>query len=338
MNGEKIMNTKYSIDETILDPGLKLRPVKWSDLEAVAQLIYDACAADGDTVVAVTPEELRHEWETPGFSPDRDAFLVEAGDGRIVGYESFENGHEHVLLHADGYVHPDFKGRGIGTVLLRAIEKRARQEMTLAEPDMRVVLRSMIDNRDSDSHELHRNEGYQPLRYHWRMEIVLNGPPPEPKFPAGIELRPFVRGEHDVAVWQAQNEAWRDHWGSHDVTLEEWKRSRFDDPEFDSTLWPIAWDGHEVAGFSLNRYRMGIGWIRTLGVRRPWRKRGLGEALLLHSFGEFYKRGTKTIGLGVDAQNPTGATRLYQKVGMYAASEYLTYEKVLRPGRDIDEE
>ena len=83
---------------------------------------------------------------------------------------------------------------------------------------------------------------------------------------------------------------------------------------------------------------MGIGWIRTLGVRRAWRKRGLGEALLLHSFGEFYKRGTKTIGLGVDAENPTGATRLYQKAGMHVASEYVTYEKELRSGRDMDEE
>jgi mycothiol synthase len=99
----------------------------------------------------------------------------------------------------------------------------------------------------------------------------------------------------------------------------------------------IAWDGDQIAGFSQNRFRMGIGWIGTLGVRRPWRKRGLGEALLLHSFGEFYKRGTSTIGLGVDAQNPTGATRLYQKVGMYAASEFVTYEKELRAGREIEE-
>jgi mycothiol synthase len=332
------MNAKYAMDETIIDPGFKLRPVKWSDLEAVAQLIYDACAADGDTTVAVTPEELKHEWETPEFNPERDAFLVETNEGRIVGYESLANTHAHAQLDIDGYVHPDFKGRGIGTALLRSIEKRAREEMTLAKPDVRVTLRSLIDNRDPDSHDLHRNEGYQPLRYHWRMEIVLEGPPAEQEFPMGIELRPFIKGEHDVAVWQAQNEAWRDHWGSHDVALEEWKRSRFDDPEFDPTLWQIAWDGDQVAGFSLNRYRMGIGWIRTLGVRRPWRKRGLGEALLLHSFGEFYKRDTKTIGLGVDAQNPTGATRLYQKVGMYAASEYVTYEKELRPGHNVDEE
>ena len=332
------MNTKYSMDEITLDPSFALRPVKWSDLEAVAQLIYDVCAADGDTIVAVTPEELKHEWQSPGFILERDAFLIETSDGRIVGYEEFFNEHEHARLRTDGYVHPDFKGRGIGTSLLRIIEQRAREEIALAEPDVRVSLRSTTDQRDAVGLDLHKNEGYQPLRYHWRMEIVLNGPPPELKFPEGIELRPFIKGEHDVAVWQAQNEAFRDHWGSHNVTFEEWQRSKFEDPEFDPTLWPIAWDGDEVAGFSMNRYRMGIGWIRTLGVRRPWRKRGLGEALLLHSFGEFYKRGTTTIGLGVDAQNPTGATRLYQKVGMSTASEFVTYEKELRPGRDVDEE
>jgi len=331
------MDMQMKTTDTFLEPGLRLRSVKWSDLEAVAQLIYDCCEADGDTIVAVTPEELRHEWKTPGFTLEKDAYLVETSDGRVVGFEEFGNVHKHARLRADGYVHPSFKGRGIGTTLLRAVEGRARQEMAIAEPDVRVSLRSMIDNRDPASHELHKNEGYQPLRYHWRMEIVLDGPPPQPQFPEGIEVRPFIKGEHDTQVWQAQNESFRDHWGSHDVTLEDWKRSRFDDPEFDPTLWQIAWEGNEVAGFSLNRYRMGIGWIRTLGVRRPWRKRGLGEAMLLHSFGEFYRRGTNTIGLGVDAQNPTGATRLYQKAGMYPASEYVTYEKELRAGKNIDE-
>src|SRR5215208_2328758 len=320
-------------EDTPLSSDFHLRPAKWSDVDAVTQLIYDVCEADGDTTVAVTPEELKHEWETPSFNLERDVSLVETTHGRIVGYEEFFNEYEHAKLRTDGYVHPDFKGHGIGTLLLRTIEKRAREEVALAKPQVRVTLHSTIDNRDPASHELHRNEGYQPLRYHWRMEIVLNDAPVAPKFPEGIELRPFLKGEHDSAVWQAQNESFRDHWGSHDVTLEEWRRSRFNDPEFDPTLWAIAWDGNEVAGFSLNRYRMGIGWIRTLGVRRPWRKRGLGEALLIQSFDEVYRRGTKTIGLGVDAQNPTGATRLYQKVGMVVASEFVTYEKELRPGR-----
>ena len=335
-------NTQTTLDEgprhsgtsTMLGAGLTLRPVMWNDLRAVTKLIYDVCAADGDTTVAVTPEELKHQWQTPGFDLERDAFLVETENGRIVGYEEFFNEYEHARLQADGYVHPGYKGRGIGTSLLRIVEKRAREEAILAKPDVRVVLHSTTDQRDTDGHALHRNEGYRPVRYHWRMEITLENPPVPPSFPAGVELRPFIKGEHDAAVWQAQNESFRDHWGSHEVSFEEWRRSRLEDPEFDPTLWVIAWDKGEVAGISLNRFRMGIGWIRTLGIRRPWRKRGLGEALLQHSFGEFYRRGTKTIGLGVDAQNPSGATRLYQKVGMYAASEFVTFEKELRPGRE----
>ena len=97
-------------------------------------------------------------------------------------------------------------------------------------------------------------------------------------------------------------------------------------------------DVDQIAGYSLCRSRSGIGWVGTLGVRRAWRKRGLGEALLLHSSGEFYKRGTKTIGLGVDAENPTGATRLYRKAGMKVAAEYVIYEKELRAGREPEEQ
>src|SRR5690349_10420912 len=80
------MNTNFKIDETILVAGLKLRPAKWNDLEGVTQLIYDTCAADGDTIVAVTADELKHEWETPGFELEQDAFLVETSQGQIVGY------------------------------------------------------------------------------------------------------------------------------------------------------------------------------------------------------------------------------------------------------------
>ena len=77
--------------------------------------------------------------------------------------------------------------------------------------------------------------------------------------------------------------------------------------------------------------------MSSLGVRRPWRKRGLGLALLQHSFGEFYRRGIRVINLGVDAGSPTGATRLYKKAGMRVAAEYVAYEKELRPGREPEE-
>jgi len=330
------MSTTY--EEIRLSPTLTLRPVKWTDLDTVTQLIYDVCEADGDTTVAVTPEDLKLEWLTPGFNLETDAYLVENGDGQIVGFEEFNNRHEHATLETDGYVHPKFTGLGIGTTMLRAIEARARKEMILAEQDVRVSLRSTIDNRDQASHDLHKNEGYKPVRYHWRMEINLDVPPVVPAFPHGIEPRPFNKDEHARGVLDAQNDAFQDHWGSHAIEFERWSLRKFGQKDFDSSLWLIAWDGDQIAGFSQNRLRMGIGWVGTLGVRTGWRKRGLGEALLLHSFDNFYQRGIKTIGLGVDASNSTGATRLYQKVGMTIASEFLTYEKELRAGRELEEQ
>jgi mycothiol synthase len=320
---------------TSLDSRLTLRPVRWTDLEAVTKLIYDVCEAAGNTSVAVTSEDLSNEWKSDGFNLDRDAFLVETQDGHVAGYEEFYDEKDHYDLHIDGYVHPSYMGLGIGTALLRKIDERAQEEATLAEPDVRVFIRSSIDNKDEAAHNLHKTEGYVPIRYSWLMKIILQEAPSPLDFPRGVELRPFIKEEHAAAVWQADNEAFRDHWGSHDSTFEDWSRRKFDRSDFDPSLWMIAWDGDQIAGYSQNRNRMGIGWIGTLGVRRPWRKQGLGLALLQHSFGEFYKRGTTTIGLGVDASNPTGATRLYQRAGMYVASEFATYEKELRAGRNL---
>ncbi|GAB4541890.1 MAG: GNAT family N-acetyltransferase [Anaerolineales bacterium] len=322
---------------TNLDPSLTLRPARWEDIPAVAQLIYDVCEADGDITVAVTPEELKNEWESKGFAPERDAFVVATAAGRVVGYEDFYNVNAHTHLNADGYVHPQFKNRGVGTALLRRAELRAQEEIPHAAPDSRVFLRATTDNRDEVSKSMFAFEGYTPIRYHWRMEITLEKAPKEEPLPAGVELRPFVRAEHARAVWAANNETFRDHWGSHDLSFEDWEHRKFAE-NFDPTLWLVAWQGNEVAGFSQNRFRMGIGWVGTLGVRRPWRKQGLGLALLTRSFGDFYRRGMKTIGLGVDASNPTGATRLYQRAGMFAASEFIMFEKELRSGKDDSHE
>jgi ribosomal protein S18 acetylase RimI-like enzyme len=206
--------------------------------------------------------------------------------------------------------------------------------MKLAAPDLRVFIRNGMAIGDAVSRGMHEAEGYKAIRFSWRMEITLDGAPSVPGFPKGVELRPFEM-EQDRAVYEAHEEAFSDHWGHVPHPYEAWTH-RFAD--HDRSLWFIAWHGAQIAGYSLCRYRMGIGWVGTLGVRRAWRKRGLGEALLLHSFGEFHRRGMQTIGLGVDAANPTGATRLYQKAGMKIAAEYVIYEKELRPGRDPEEQ
>lgn len=331
------MNTQSMTEQVILAPGLSLRPARWEDVEPVAQLILDVCTADGDASVAVTPEELAREWKNPGFELERNAWVVETGNGRIVGFEEFNNRQAHASLMGDGYVHPDFQGLGIGTVMMRALESRAREELKLADADLRVYIRNGMAIGDTIAREMHENEGYRPVRFYWRMEIALDAAPPAPVWPEGIELRSFVAAEHDRALFEAHEEAFSDHWGHTPGTYERWQHGMSGPSDLDPSLWFIAWDGDQIAGYSLCRYRMGSGWVGSLGVRRPWRKRGLGEALLLHSFGEFHRRGQMTIGLGVDAESVTGATRLYKKVGMQVASEFVMYEKELRPGREAGE-
>ena len=334
------MNTfevKTNDEQVCLAPSLTIRPARWADLKAVAQLILDVCIADGDPTVAVTPEELEREWKSPGFKLESNAWVVETDGGRIVGFEEFNNRFAHASLMGDGYVHPEYLGRGIGTTMLRALEVRAHEELKLAEPDLRVFIRNGMMIGDAVSRQMHETEGYRPIRFSWHMEIKLEEAPRTPVWPDGIELRAFVKEQQDHALFEAHEEAFSDHWGHTPGTYERWQH-RYQ--AHDTSLWYIAWDARsaQIAGYSMCRYRMGHGWVGTLGVRRPWRKRGLGEALLLHSFGEFYKRGMKTIGLGVDAENPTGATRLYKKAGMYVAAEYVIYEKELRSGREPEEQ
>ena len=320
------MKTKEMIE-------LNLRPVRWDDVQAVAKLMHLSSVADGDAETAETPEDVEHNWRAPGFNPETDAFVVENSEKEVVGYWEVFDGDEHAKLHFDGYIHEDYENTPVGDMLFKQAEKRAREDIPRAPADRRVFVHSAMNIKDKYFQGLHEKNGYAPIRYFWRMEIKLESTPQVQALPEGVEFRPFIQEEHARLVWEADNEAFRDHWGSHDLKYEEWHQRKLERPEYDPTLWLIAWDGDQMAGFSQNRYLNEIGWVGTLGVRRPWRKKGLALALLTHSFAEFYNRGIKTVGLGVDAANPTGATRLYEKAGMSVANEYVVYEKELRAGK-----
>jgi len=320
-----------------LAPGLTLRPARWDDVEAVAKLIYDVCEADGDVTVAATSEDMENTWKTEGFNLDRDAFVVEAQDGRLVGYEEFFHPkNQYHDLDADGYVHPKFKGQGIGTTLLRAVEVRAREEMQLAAPDLRVFIRSTIDNKDQLGHEVMKAEGYFSVRYHWRMEIKLQEAPAAVTFPNGIELRPFVKDEHAVAVWEADNEAFRDHWGyvpGTEVRYQAWLKQQ----DFDPALYKVAWYGDQVAGAVQNfvnkqeneEYNRKRGYTEGIFVRRPWRKRGLARSLIVQSMKMFKEMGMTETALGVDTENLSGALRVYESCGYRQVKKSITLRKPL---------
>lgn len=317
-----------------LSTALLLRSVQHADLQSIVQLIYQICESEGDTSTAVTPEDLENEWEFEGFALEQNAFIVQTEARNLVGYGAVFDVGEHCEMSGDIYVHPEFKGQGIETALLGALENCVRvQHVPQAAPEQRIFIRVALDHKDETGKSILVQAGYAPVRYHWRMGIDLESAPHVPVLPEGLEFRPFDKDKHATAIWRARNEAYLGNWGSRQFSFEEFSYFTFKNPEYDPSLWMVIWDGDEVAGFSINQHRMGIGWIHILAVRPAWRAKKLGLALLHRSFGEFYQRGTKSIGLGVDAENAIGATKLYQKVGMTTISEFVTLEKELRAGK-----
>ncbi len=146
-------------------------------------------------------------------------------------------------------------------------------------------------------------------------------------------MRIFVPGRDERATHEAVEDAFRDVWGRPRSPFERFIRMT-EHEVFDPSLWFVAWDGPEIAGLALCKLVAGQGWVDVVGVRRPWRGRGLGLALLRHAFGEYHRRGVKRVGLSVDAESVTGAPRLYSRAGMYVTNCYVVYQRELRPGVD----
>ena len=315
-----------------LAKGYTLRNATWDDIEGVANVIMEASKANGDAEMVITADDLAVDWRTPGFNLATDCWVVTDPTGLIVGTEEFINRFEHCALAGDGYVHPRHFNNGIGSTMLRALVERAKDEIPLAKPDMRVYLRNGIATDEVNAVDIHKDAGFSAVRYHWRMNIDLAERPVALKLPKGIEFRPFDVDAHDHQLYLAHHDAFKDHWGHTLRPYDFWVNNVRGFKEFDPSMWLVAWDGNEIAGYALNRNKPGTGWVATFGVRRQWRKRGLGLAMLIRSFEMFYDRGITKVGLTVDAANPTGATRLYQKAGMTQANEYIVFEKEFRAG------
>src|SRR5262249_41638347 len=158
--------------------------------------------------------------------------------------------------------------------------------------------------------------------YFWRMVIDLDEPVPEVGDPEGIRIRPFELGRDDRGVYEAFEESFQDHWGHVTRPYEEWHEHRIGAREFDPSLWLVGGEGDQVHGALAGWVMGGEGLVGTLGVRRAWRGRGIAFALLTRSFGVFAGRGLPAVSLFVDGQNPTGATRLYEKAGMRVIRQY----------------
>jgi mycothiol synthase len=289
---------------------LEFRRATEEDAQAVADLCNAYERAVSPEPEIVSADDIRMFWRR-----ESEERLVYDGD-TLVGTAYLQR--RAGRWDGDGYVHPDAFGRGVGTAIVEWIEARARE---LGAPETQIG----ILHADERAASLLRSRGFESIRSFFRMVIELEGDPAPPAWPDGFVVAPLVPGE-ERELYEVFEDAFLDHWGHAPRTFEEWSKTHELEP---GLSFLVRTNGVAAAGAFCKRELFGMGWVDVLGTRREYRRQGLAEALLRHSFRELYARGARQIGLGVDAESPTGATRLYERVGMRVASAADLYAKHL---------
>lgn len=288
------------------------RPLGPDDLGAYAQL----CNALEESLLG-RPGKVDAK-AVAGWLGRGSSLLIEDENGPVAGVLGDVRGPIGIY---GGVVHPRAHGRGHGSRLVDFTEAWIGEQQ--AEK-----IHTWAVAGDAAADELFTGRGYREVRRFWDMAIDLGAEPP-PR--ATLEVEPFGGAEADARpFYDALDEAFSDHWEHHSLGFDEWWEEKRAQPDYDPSLWFLIRDGDDVVAVVRNDPdRHGGGYVGALGVRRRWRGKGYGKALLQHSFREFHRRGQRRVSLGVDAASPTGATRLYESVGMHVELESVVYEKLL---------
>lgn len=316
-------------------PGLTARPFRdeW-DYGPLAELMTTANLAD--RIEEVPDEaEIRSEYEHQAdFDPRADTLFVEV-DGRLVAYgevtRSVRDGTS--VYSTSGTVHPDWRRRGLGRAILRGNERRLREMAAGHEDPGGRVLNAWIHDAAGGARELLEAESYRPVRYGFAMIRRHLGDLPNAPLPDGLEIRP-VRPEDHRAIYDADTEAFLDHWGARERTEQDFV-AKFAAPYLDTSLWRVGWDGDQVAGsvmaviWPTENERLGVrrAWLEHISVRRPWRRRGLARALIVSALEGLRGGGIDEAMLGVDGENPSGALGLYESLGFVVKDRGSTWRK-----------
>jgi mycothiol synthase len=292
-----------------------IRPARKEDVEAAAELLNEHSRRLHGTD-DVSAADLLQYWQSPDVELGQDILLAEGTDG-LVGYAD-------IGIHGDS-VWLDVRGTDPEALpaLLEAIEERG----TAKEPDKNLWGYTSAD--DKPLVDLYESSGYRCVRHSFRMQIDLDRAQPAPEWPDSFAVRTMHEGE-ERRVYDAQMASFADTWMFAPDLYESWLHWMVEEPSFDRSLWFLAEEDGDLAGIILSRApenEPGLGWVRILGVLPEYRNKGLGQALLRHTFAEFANRGFKAVGLGVDAENPTGAVRVYERAGMHVERTNLIFER-----------
>jgi len=311
--------------------GYEIRAASADDAPVIAEIVNEVMVAETG-MPWTTTQERRDKLTSPGRDPRlADVLLLERG-GSAVGYVQFVADAETPgPVVAFVYVRPQLWGEGLNAWLMRLAEERVRTRSELEPAALRVA--RFADNRPAE--RLFVALGYGLVRTFWMMRIALDGPQPPARVPDGIVIRTFEPGRDELPTYTALAEGFAEHWGGPFGSFEEWRHLLVEGEGsgFDPSLWFLATDGDEVVGAAGCRGRSprseDTAEVAELAVRRPWRRRGIALALLHSAFGEFHRRGIPRAELGVDAENATGATHLYERAGMHVALSWEFWEKQL---------
>jgi mycothiol synthase len=320
-------------------PGLRFRHFAGpQDLPAMFEVHRAHNVVDSPPQVT-SLERFRHSYEhLVNCDPYRDVTIAEV-DGRMVAYarvfwDELTDGTRTYQCYA--FVEPAWRRRGLGTVMLARNERllgAIAAEHGRVRPQW---LESGAGDLAVGTIALLERAGYRPVRHSYEMVLRTLDDVPEVALPEGFEVRPVTRDQYR-SIWEANAEAFRDHWGERTQGEEDWRRFESEPEYADPSLWQVAWDGDEIAGVVINTIPAATnageeprrGYVDSVSVRRRWRRRGLARALLARSLAAMRRAGLTSASLGVDTENVTGALRLYESLGFVPKSRFTLYRKPL---------
>ncbi|MBN2385773.1 MAG: GNAT family N-acetyltransferase [Anaerolineales bacterium] len=319
-------------------PGLTFRRFRGeADYPHMAALIA-ACKVADNVERSTTVEDIARTYRyLENCDPATDMLFAEI-DGQLIAYgrifwHDLAEGIR--LYHIIGFLHPDWRHKGLATAMWKFAERRGREIAAEHPPGRPKYFQCEPFDSEKDMVALLEKQGYEPVRYEIYMTRDLSKPFPETPLPEGLEVRPVVAADL-WPIYHATNEAFRDHWGIRDMSEEEY-REWMEAPTFQPALWKVAWDGDQMASVVHNfvdekeneEYGRKRGYTEGIATRRPWRKRGLARALLIQSMRMFKEMGMTETALSTDAQNLSGSLRLYEGVGYKKVKQQTIYRKRL---------
>jgi mycothiol synthase len=312
------------VDSDVLR-GFDTRPVRKTDLDDVVGLLEAA-----DEALGLPPESIREEltwtWNLPRTNLERDTRILRDADAVIAYGEAMWNQDEGGPLHLSVRVHPDYRGRGIGSWLLAWGESLASERGSEG-------VRAFAADADAQAQALLRSRRYVHVRsgYTMRKDLEPDEDPGTP--PAGVTIRRYDDADERV-LYEMDQASFAEHWGFRPTSFESFNEELHGE-DWDPSLVFLAQTSGTRVGYVVSFLFQTCGYVANLGVLKEWRGRGIGKALLHRSFAELASRDMPEVRLNVDAQNVHGAVALYESVGMSVYRRYDVFDIGTREAADL---